>query len=171
MKWLRRNPPVEGRERRRRDEASNSFAVFIVMAPVIFGAFGMGLDLSRNTYIRTSLQNDLDMATVGGAAVTTVSSNGAVVINRPAAVSTLERLYAINRTHGPTLDCIGDAAPIPGTTLKRCWQTLNYGLVTTNQDLTYNVVERSRNAFLPVIGLTYQTYHLTSKARVNQDTQ
>lgn len=157
------------RGRRRIEELSNSFALMVVMLPVILGAFGMGIDMARNTYIRTSLQNTLDMATVAGAAVTNVTA-GQPTINPTGAIQQTERIYAIDRNTGPGLACIGSRAIVSGTTLPMCWKRWHAPRVRATK-LTYSVVEKSRNAFLPVIGIDFQTYHLVSHAVVNQQTQ
>lgn len=159
------------RRSKARDEASNSFALFIIMAPVIFGAFGVGLDISRNVYIRTELQNSLDMATVAGAAVTTVDANGNAVIDTNNALTAVEKVYAMNRAQGPALACAGwgPGNLIAGTTLRECWQVNSQAV--TSRSLYYSVKERSTNAFLPIIGVKYQTYDIVSQARIKQAAQ
>lgn len=155
-------------DRRVRDEASNSFAVFIILLPIIMGAFGMGLDFSRNVYIRTTIQNALDMATVSAAGVTEVNDDGKVDILNRQAYETVEKVYAVNRAEVP-LDCWGDGASIEGTSLRRCWQETDFAV--TRDYLTFGVKERSKNAFLPVIGVKWQKYTVVSNARVNQDSE
>lgn len=154
----------------RADEASNSFAMFVVMLPMILGAFGIGVDMSRNLYIRTSIQNHLDMATVAGAATGTPTSTG-IKITKEYAIREVERVYAVNREGGPAMSCIGSQAVVPGTGgLHRCWKQPVGSKVTTTQ-VTYTVAERSRNAFLSVIGIPVQNYQVTSAAKVNQQTE
>lgn len=156
------------RRARLRDEASNSFALFLIMLPVIMGAFGIGLDMSRNVYIRTTLQNGLDMATVSGAGVTTVNQDGVVDIDEEDAIKAVETVYAQNRP--AFMECIGDNSRITGTGYHKCWK--QWGGITVNRAyLQYGVRERSKNAFLPVIGVKWQDYHIVSQARVNQQTQ
>lgn len=159
-------PAPRHRAARVRDESSNSFAMFIVMLPIIMGAFGMGLDFSRNVYIRTTLQNALDMATVSGAGVTEINSQGRVDIVNGEALRTVERIYAINRSEVP-MDCWGDGDDIEGTTLNKCWRESEFGM--SRDYLTYGVRERSQNAFLTVIGVKWQRYDIVSNAAVNQD--
>lgn len=154
------------RPRKIRDEASNSFALFIIMAPVIFGAFGTGLDVSRNVWIRTQLQNALDLAVVGGAGTSNVASNGEVVIAEADALDNVEKIYALNRSSGPPLSCWGDRSNIPDTAESRCWRVLERDV--RSQYLYYSISERSKNAFLPVIGIKWQEYTVTSEARIKQ---
>lgn len=163
-----RRPSPRHRATRRRDEASNSFALFIIMLPVIMGAFGTGLDFSRNVYIRTTLQNALDMATVSAAGVTEINGEGRVDILGGQARDTVERVYAINRAEVP-VDCWHYSGGLEGTSLDKCWKEVEF--TATRNSLTYKVSERSQNAFLPVIGIKWQKYIIASTASVNQDSQ
>lgn len=151
----------------RRDEASNSFAMFVVMLPLILGAFGIGVDMSRNVYLRTTIQNHLDLAVVSGAG--THVSNG-TKIDAHAALVQVERVYAVNRAAGPGLMCTGSGARVPGTRVGRCWTT-PYPAQVTPTSVKYSVREKSHNVFLTVLGIPNQTYNITSFARVNQNTQ
>lgn len=154
--WARRT----GRATRR-SESGNAFAVFIVMLPMLLAAFGMGVDVARNTYIRMSLQNDLDMAVVGGAAVTQTNSNGKLVISTSGAQAAVRETYRLNRLNSTNLDFC-----LTGNT-NRCWQeTAGAPAVTQNGTrITYSIRERSRNtAFLAFVGVPFQDYRLTSSA-------
>lgn len=153
-----------------RDERANSFAMFIVMLPMLIGAFGLGVDVSRNAYIRISLQNSLDAATVAGAGVTQINPNGEVVIMPGEALTTVEKLYAINRADGPGLKCTGSGATVAETDAPRCWRQWRPADITQNE-VTYSVRERSTNMFLKMVGVVYQDYRLTSTARVRQSAQ
>lgn len=158
------------RPRKPRDERSNSFAMFVVLLPVIIGAFGLGVDTARNVYIRISLQNSLDMATVSGAAVTFVNGDGDVEIDQSEALATIRQVYALNRSQGPGLACIGPRTPVSGTDLVQCWKSWNPAVVN-RANLTYSVHEQSTNAFLQIVGVRTQDYHLESDARLKQKTE
>lgn len=151
----------------RRDEASNSFAMFVVLLPVIIGSFGIGVDMSRNVYLRTTIQNHLDLAVVSGAG--THVTNGTKIDPKAALVQT-ERVYAVNRAAGPGLTCTGSGKIVTGTTVPRCWTTPSAAAITATT-VRYSVREQSRNAFLQIVGVRTQTYNITSFARVNQNTQ
>lgn len=153
-----------------RDESSNSFAMFVALLPVILGSFGMGIDISRNVFIRTSLQNSLDMAVVAGAGVTKVGEGGYVEIDREKVIPTIEHTYALNRAAGPALDC-RERYVIADSNQVRCWRLLPNHIVVEPNYIEYGINERSRNAFLQVVGLAHQEYRLISEARVNQDTE
>jgi Flp pilus assembly protein TadG len=152
-----------------RDEASNSFALFVVMLPMLLGAFGMGLDISRNVYIRTELQNALDLAVVGGAAEVRHDDAGNIYVDQARAVAAAERIYDANRQQAARLECTSNHT-IEGTGTRRCWQRWNEP-VASGGEFTYSVVEISKNAFLPVVGVTFQTYRLVSHASLRQDAQ
>jgi Flp pilus assembly protein TadG len=152
------------------DERGNTLAMFIVLLPIILGAFGMGVDTARNVYIRMSLQNALDMATVSGAAVTTISPSGQVVIDPAGARRTVEQMYALNRGQKPAVSCSGPGTPVPGAGVARCWQASHPPKVTAGQ-VSYEIREQSRNAFLGLLGAPTQTYTLRSTAVINQTTQ
>lgn len=151
-----------------RDEKSNSFALFVITLPVILGAFGIGVDMTRNTYLRTSIQNHLDMATVAGASVMSGSVGGKIDAKK--AVAEVEKVYAVNRWAGPGLSCTGTGKRVPGTEAPRCWTQPKKPTVST-RSVTYTVGEQSTNAFLVVLGVPKQSYYIQSTAVVNQATQ
>lgn len=59
--------------------ASTVVALFMVL--IIFTAFGMGFDIMRNAYLRSSLNNDLDMAVAAAASQVYIGSDGQVYID------------------------------------------------------------------------------------------
>lgn len=164
---------AKGSARRRwgRDESSNAFALFVVMLPMLLGAFGIGLDVSRNIYIRTELQNALDLAVVGGAAEVKHNPSGDIRIDAAQAISTTERVYNANRAHAAKLECTGTGSLDGVLGGRRCWKVWNDVVSVNGVEFTYGVVERSRNAFLPVIGssLAYQDFKIVSHASLRQD--
>lgn len=167
--WMTDRSPTTRSRRWGRDEASNSFALFVVMLPMLLGAFGMGLDISRNVYIKTELQNALDLAVVGGAAEVKSTSTGDIAVDQTRAVAAAERIYQANRAQAAKLECTSTQT-IEGSTTRRCWKRWEEP-VASGTEFTYSVIERSRNAFLPVIGVTYQDYRLVSHASLRQDAQ
>lgn len=165
-----RVPTVFKRRTGPRDESSNSFALFVVMLPLLMGAFGMGMDMSRNVFIRTELQNALDLAVVGGAAEVRYTGSGDIKVNQEAAVATTERLYNLNRINASKLECLGGGHIAGAEGQRRCWKVLDLP-AATGVEYVYGVSERSRNAFLPVIGVVYQDYQIISRASLRQDAQ
>lgn len=159
--------PLRQGATRVRDESSNSFALFVVMLPMLMGAFGLGLDISRNVYIRTDLQNSLDLAVVGGAASTVDKNNGGIKIDAEKAIASTEKIYAANRP-AKNLTCFGGGS-IPDSDATRCWEVVEHSFTNSNTEFSYTVHEQSRNAFLPVIGIEYQQYTVSAHAAVRQD--
>lgn len=151
----------------RRDENSNSFAMFVVMLPLILGSFGIGVDMSRNLYVRTAIRNHLDLAVVGGAGTHVASGK---TIDTAAALVEVERVYAMNRAQGPGLRCTGTGKIVAKTSIPRCWTQPKAPSITSTS-VTYTVREQSTNAFLQVLGIPLQTYTVSAKAKVNQTTQ
>lgn len=164
---------------RARDESSNSFAMFVIMIPLLMGAFGMGLDISRNVFIRTELQNGLDLAVVGGAAEVQFAPNGAAVVDLEKAVVATERVYNMNRAEAAALLCTKGQGLLADSGITRCWQPVDPHTYTDINKATgvassgyyYAVRERSRNAFLSVVGVTYQDYLIESRASIRQAAQ
>jgi len=154
------------------DEKGNSFAVFIVLLPLILGAFGTGIDIARNTYIRTTLQNSLDVAAVSGAAAATPDGTGKINLttaaNQTRVLATIEKLYAMDRDAGPGIDCTGPQSPISGAPsgTVRCWKTVKVTFKTSSVEIT--ITEQSHNAFLQILGIPVQKYTLTSSGFVGQ---
>lgn len=152
----------------RRDESGNAFVLFLVVLPVVLGAFGIGFDTARNAYVHQSLQNALDMATVAGAARTTTDGHGDVVIDHHAATDTIREIYAYNRYNGPGVSCIGHGGvALPGRAVTMCWVEPNGAPHISATTITYTVREQSRNMFLKLVGVPIQTYTLTSTAQIN----
>lgn len=149
-----------------RDEKSNSFALFVVMLPILLGAFGLGVDVARNVYIRSSLENALDTAVTSGAAAGYVYNGQDGSFSLEQFTQATERVYALNRQNGPGLSCIG-AGIVPGTTLPKCWvQPRGPQYDGTRHEVRYSVQEQSRNSFLNVIGVPTQTYRIEGVAIV-----
>lgn len=147
-------------------EEANSFALLLVMLPMLITAFGLGVDMTHNQYIRGELQASLDMATVAGAAVTDVDSTRTSRIVNASAMKAVRQTYNANRMTGPsTLDCISGNA-------NQCWIEYKAPTISKNRlVLTYYSQEQSHNGFLSIVGVPTQQYHLVSKARVNQTTE
>lgn len=145
---------------------------------MIVATFGLGFDVARNTYIRMSLQNDLDSAVVGAAGVTwTIPDSygpdlaGKVIIGG-SAKEAAQSAYAYNRTNSPGLSCIGSGSvSIPGGSVPKCWVDevgpLIFNICVYPEgdcEIRWTVRERSTNQFVHVIGIPFQDYKLTSKA-------
>lgn len=149
-----------------RGEDANSFAMLLTMLPMLISAFGLGVDMSHNQYIRNELQAAADMATVAGTAMNNVDSTRTSRIDPDAAVAVMRQTYNANRDSGPaTLDCLSGKP-------KECWVEYRKPTISTNrQVLAFYVQEQSRNGFLSIVGISKQQYHVVSKARVNQTTE
>ena len=157
-----------------RDERANGLIMLITMLPVVLSAFGLGLDMSRNVWIRSSLQGALDNATVAAAAVTRVNGNGSLIIDtNPGrtdnAIMTVRLFYAKNRP-GFVL-CKPGAPALVGTLQNLCW-TEEPGYPQLSADgktITYRIRERSPNSgFLNIVGIRFQDYELRSSARIRE---
>ena len=154
----------------RRDErAATSLVMFIMFFPLIVGSFGFGVDVARNIWIRTSLQNAVDTSVVGGAAVTKISSAGQVVVDggpgADQAQAEIRKLYALNREDNPGLKCF-PGPPVLGTTLTQCWTEPPLSLIITANSAKFSVHEQSTNAFLMLLGSPTQEYNLKGHAEV-----
>lgn len=158
----------------RQEEDSNTLVLAILLMPLIIGAFGIGVDVTRNIYIRTELQNALDMATVAGAAAGVPKAASTVDLrtseNRQRVIRAVEQVYAANRRQAPGVDCVGPRTPIAGTSPPevKCWR--EHAISIGQDNVYYRIEERSKNAFLGVLGeqLRYQTYQLESLGYVSQ---
>lgn len=150
--WLR-DP-----EGRREERAATSLVMFIVFFPLIVGSFGVGVDVARNIWVRTSLQNNVDTAVVGGAAVTT-NERGFHIDAGPAQAE-IRKLYKMNRADNPGLKCF--SGPY-------CWQE-PFGAPVIGVpplEATYTVREQTSNAFLQLLGQPTQQYNLRGHAKVS----
>jgi hypothetical protein len=155
-----------------RDEKSNSFALFIICLPIIIGAFGLGVDIARNVYVRQTMQSNLDLSVYSSLGNAHTDGSGNLVLDDPATVlASAEGLYAMNRADGPGLGCTnsGTVRLPTGQIVTKCWTTTR--TVVTSTTVCYWAVEKSRNAFLPVLSkdLLYQTYDLSSGATIARD--
>lgn len=162
--------------RRRDDESANGLIIIISMMPLILSAFGLGLDMAKNVWIKTSLQGRLDGATVAAAGVTRVSANGqSVVIDaRPTtpdnAYQTARRFYALNR---PGFVLCRSSPPVIANSggLRMCWTEVagTPALSADSKTIRYSIRETSPNSgFLTFVNLDFQKYRLESKARIKE---
>ena len=160
--WLR-DP-----EGRREERAATSLVMFIMFFPLIVGSFGFGVDVARNIWVRTSLQNAVDTAVVGGAAVTTTRAGQVIVDGRPGkAKAEVRMLYARNRADNPGLKCFPGGGTVAGTMppITRCWT--NESLSTTDDSANFGVREQTTNAFLMLLGQRTQQYNLKGQAEIS----
>lgn len=155
------------------ESAVSTFVVFLLLMPMIVGTFGIGFDVARNTYIRMSLQNDLDSAVVGAAAVTGTDPDTGKLFIAGDAVGAARTAYAYNRTNSPGLSCIGSGSiPIPGGAVAKCWVDASgpniynpcVSSLTEKCRIQWTVRERSANQFVKVLGIPVQNYELESEA-------
>ena len=157
--WLR-DP-----EGRREERAATSLVMFIMFFPVIVGSFGFGIDVARNIWVRSSLQNAVDTAVVGGAAVTRTSAGLVIVDGRwDKAPAEVRKLYARNRADNPGLKCF-PGGPVYGTPITKCWATES--LSTTDDSANFGVREQTTNAFLMFLGQPTQEYNLKGHAEIS----
>lgn len=151
---------------RREERAASSLAVFIIFFPLIVGAFGFGIDIAKNIWIRSSIQNAVDTSAVGGAGVTqTDPGTGFPHINGPLAIDQMRNLYKLNRDDNPGLTCTGS-----GNSSSGCY-TESWAVSWDKTE--FNVHEQSRNSFLWFLGpnLRTQHYSLQGKAKISLATQ
>lgn len=147
---------------RREERAASSMVAFIMFFPLIVGAFGFGIDIARNIWIRTSIQNAVDTSAVGGAAVTdNHGAGGALRIRGGDAIDEMRTLYKLNRAN-VALNCLGS---VEG----RCWIE-PHPPVVTGLRITFDVHEESTNAFLGFVGQPRQQYNLHGQAKISQAT-
>lgn len=159
--------PLHGWLRRRgralhQDERSNSLAMIIATLPLIIGVFGMGIDVARNVYIRSSLQNSLELAVVSGAGATFINGERAVEIDPARAEAAINTVYAANRATGP--------GPLVCQAGPHCWRQMGASRIRRDS-VRWRIREVSRNAFLPILGLHEQRYVLDAYAQVRQQTR
>jgi Putative Flp pilus-assembly TadE/G-like len=165
--WLR-DPDA-----RREERAASSLVVFIMFFPLIVGAFGFGIDIARNIWIRTSIQNAVDSSAVGGAGVTrTDPRTGALAIDAGAAKNEMRKLYFLNRADNPSLTCRPAASfTVGGHTYARCWRGEVATVDANTNTAVFEVQEQSKNAFLGFLGQPTQNYSLQGKAKFSLATR
>jgi hypothetical protein len=151
---------------RREERATASMAAFIMFFPLVVGAFGFGIDIARNIWIRTSIQNAVDTSAVGGAAVTdNLGAGGALRIKGADAIDEMRTLYKLNRAN-VGLTCLSGSEG-------QCWiePDGHAPAVIGGTKITFQVREESKNAFLGFLGQPRQQYNLHSQAKISQATE
>jgi hypothetical protein len=149
-----------------KDEKSSTLVLSIVLMALIFTAFGLGFDLMRNTWLRASLNNDLDQAVTAAAAVTTVNTNGTVVIDTARAIPVLEQTYWQNRNRYGGLLCPVTNRFVAGRPGElKCWFDFTGPRWDANRrGVTYTIRDSSRNFWGAFWGRETQIYEMTSRA-------
>lgn len=82
----------------KRDAGFSTAAIFILILPMLLGAFGYAFDTLRITYTKRYLQGRLDLATQAGAAVTYTTQDGLIRLGDPGQLegqSALAETYAV----------------------------------------------------------------------------
>lgn len=167
---VRASSPARPGRRRGPSERGNALVVLITTLPLVVTAFGAGLDLTRNVWIRATLQNALDSATVAAAGVTRNSASGELMIDASRAPEVGRLFYALNRPGNVLCPPGGDPVANPhGEPQRVCWnEPLGPPIVAPDgKSVEYRVQEVSPNTgFLNLIGLPRQRYTLISTARI-----
>lgn len=167
-------------------EDGNSIVIWVMLAPVIFGAFGTSTDLAVGSYINSALQTGLDTATQ-----TTLSyasnrgaSTGFVAAPRlevAEAKSEYRRVYDFNRranagaNEAPTLICQATRTSGITGTLQHggsgcSWTEEQFNYVRRSggsMSLRVEVYEKSNPMFIQILGFDHINYHLSSSARID----
>lgn len=92
------SPPRRRTNINKRDAGFSTAAIFILILPMLLGAFGYAFDTLRITYTKRYLQGRLDLATQAGAAVTYTTQDGLIRLGDPGQLegqSALAETYAI----------------------------------------------------------------------------
>lgn len=175
LKQFRQKRYVAGKEQ------ANSIVVYVLLFPVLFGAFGVSVDLAIGTYTNTNLQSGLDTATQSALSRAVNPGTGGNVTANPRLTEEQTRDYIIdfydtNRT---------DTANSNENPFLRCQTTANESgvLVTppsgcgwTENSYTFNisgnvletsieVYEVSAPVFITLFGIEEIKYTITSSAR------
>jgi len=176
-------------ERKSNKEKANSIVVYVMLFPVIFGAFGSAVDLAIGTYTQTSLQSSLDGATQSALSrASNPGTNGNTTFT-PKLTSAQAHTYIVdyydaNRKTStnnsvPFIKC--QTSPYKGGTFVQppsgCgWTEQSYTYTTyvnrsagrgTGIQLvtTVQVYEASHTVFLSIVGINQINYTIKSSAR------
>ena len=151
-----------------------------MLMPVIFGAFGVSIDLAVGTYTNTNLQSALDTATQTALSrATNPGTNGNTTFNptltEDAAHEYVIDFYDTNRTdaantnENPFLNCQTSATN--GTLItpdSGCgWTEQNFSFEVDGNELITEVTvyETSNPVFIKMIGIDEVKYTIKSSAR------
>lgn len=166
-------------------EDGNSIVIWVMMAPVLFGAFGCSVDLAIGTYMNTALQSGLETSVQTTLASSSNQGSTGKYVASPRlelqeAKDEYRRIYDFNRrmdasaNEAPTLICqTSKTAGISGTLQQGgsgCpWTEEKFAYVRTSGGVTtldVEVFEKSRPMFIQILGFEQIKYHLNGSARL-----
>ena len=172
--------------RQKRDEGGNSIIIYVLLFPVVFGVFGVAVDLAVGTYTNTNLQSGLDTATQSALSrASNPGTNGNITVNpkltKDAAHQYIVDYYDVNRTdssnsnENPFIICQTVAGP-EGKLVKPdsgcAWTENSYSFTIAAKTLNTKIelYETSKPVFIHIIGITEIKYTISSSARTTYAT-
>lgn len=164
----------------KRDESgASAFITILLLMPVICGVFGLGVDVSYANYMQTTLQGELDNATVttaqnqaiGRSLKTGTTSNGRTHLPFDSTLSTIQK-----KTKNTYINSTAQYGNLNASDRKI---TTTVSKVVngdkSKRDTTYiiksHVTETSNTFFLRMVGVDKATYGMDSTARMGYDTE
>lgn len=169
-------------ERKLSREKGNSLVVYVLWMPLLFGSFGVAVDMAVGTYTNTTLQSALDTGTQSALSRATNPGTGGNKTANPQLTSAKAHEYFVsfydaNRTDtgannkNPFLKC--QTTAVSGGKLvtppSRCrWTEDSFRVVQSGRtiDMTTTVNEISSPIFIHILNIHDVNYKLTSSARV-----
>lgn len=163
-------------------EDGNSIVIWVMMAPVLFGAAGVAVDFSLGSYLNNTLQSGLDasvQSTLSSASNQGLSENGRGTprLTAEQAKKEYRKVYDFNRridagaNESPTLLCQSAAAggPLVNGGSGCNWTEKKFQYNRTNTTITLNVTvyEESRPVFIQILGFDKIQYNPAAAARLD----
>lgn len=166
--------------RTERNETGNSLVVTVLMFPLLFGVFGLSLDLSVAVYTQNTLQSSLD--TAAQSALSRALNPGEIgnvtlapTLTYEAAQEYFRTFYDVNRSNvndnsNPFLKCQttvyenGDFVN-PASGCGYTEKFFDFNIVDDKLTIDARIYETSHAIFIPIFGVTELKYHLETSAR------
>jgi Putative Flp pilus-assembly TadE/G-like len=139
---------------KRNEKGQATFIIILLMFPLMLGFFGLAVDTARGTYLRQSVQNNLDSALASSASQVLLNGRIDAQASRKIAVE----LYSDNRrSNEGSFRCAKTSDLKVGEVLAgkySCkWILSSFSLSPDGKTVRMTVRENTPNAFLQIVGI------------------
>lgn len=174
------------KKRKDSKEVANSFILYIMWMPLLFGVFGVATDSSIATYTTATIQSGLDASTQSALSRAANPGTGenksrSPLLSKDKARELTAAYYDTNRKSGknPFIQCQTSGAKAPSGGYSKfvvppsgCgWTETAFSYSVSGRAVTLNlaIIEKTSTVFMKTIGINSLTFEISSSARTTYE--